>query len=142
VVPRGTRQKRDQNVAGCILRLRSSGPNVSEPRRSLVKEIGEAEPLEKRRRQNRPARVGKGTGLLTRGSRDGTLRRVNVEHGRSRPDRMATETEGQGASRGQRAGREVGRVRSTCDGGESHSREGALLDDATTAVKERGLWRH
>ena len=142
MVPRGTRQKRGQNAAGCNLGLRSNGPNVSEPRRSLVKEIGEAEPLEKRRRQNRPARVGKGTGLLTRGSRDGTLRRVKVEHGRSRLDRVATETGAQGASRGQWAGREVGRVRSTGEGGESRSREGALLDDATTAVKERGLWRH
>jgi hypothetical protein len=38
--------------------------------------------------------------------------------------------------------REVGRVRSTGEGGESRWREGALLDEANLARKERGLWQH
>src|SRR6266511_1109384 len=43
------------------------------------------------------------------------------------------------ASRGARAGRGVGRVRSTDEGGESRWREGALLEDATSARKELGI---
>lgn len=113
-----------------------AGRNMSEPGRSLVKGIGEAEPLERRRRQHRPASVGAGTGLLTRGSRDGTSRRASAEHGRPRSERVATATAVQGASQGRRAGRGVGWVHGTGEGGESRWRDGALLDDATTAAKE------
>jgi hypothetical protein len=55
---------------------------------------------------------------------------------------MATETRAQGASQGPRAWREVGRVHGTSEGGESRWRDGALLEDATFAVKEGGLWEH
>jgi hypothetical protein len=113
-----------------------TGRNMSEPRCSPVRIIGEAEPLERRRRQHRPASVGKSTGLLTRGSRDGTSRREGAEHGRPRSERVATATEAQGASQGQGAERGVGRVHGTDEGGESRWRDGALLDDATTAAKE------
>jgi hypothetical protein len=109
---------------------------MSEPRCSLVKGDGEAEPLVSGRRQHRPVIVGKGTGLLTRGSRDGTSGREGVEHGRPRPERIATATWDQGASQGQVARRGVGRVHGTDEGGESRRRDGALLDDATTAVKD------
>jgi hypothetical protein len=109
---------------------------------SLVKGDGEAEPLGSWRRQNGPVIVGKRTGLLTRGSRDGTSGREDAEHGRSRSERVATATKAQGGSRGRGAGREVGRVHGTDEGGESRWRDGALLDDATSAAKERGLWEH
>lgn len=109
---------------------------------SLVKGNGEAELLERQRRQHRPARVGKSTGLLTRGIRDGTPRREDAEHGRPRLERVATATKAQGASQGRGAGRGVGRVHCTWEGGESRWRDGALLDDATSAGKEGGLWRH
>ena len=109
---------------------------MSEPMCSLVKGSGEAEPLESWRRQHRPVIVGKGTGLLTRGSRDGTSGREDAEHGRPRSERVATATKAQGGSRGRGAGRGVGRVHGTCEGGESRWRDGALLDEATTAVKD------
>ena len=51
-------------------------------------------------------------------------------------------TVAQGVSRGQGAGPGVGWVRSTEEGDESRWREGALLEEATAAGKERRLWRH
>jgi hypothetical protein len=135
--PRGVRQKRDRNAAGCTpCGCEMAGRNMTEPMCSLVKGTGGAEPLESWRRQNRPVIVGKCTGLLTRGSRDGTSGRESAEHGRPRSERVATATCGQGASRDGGAGRGVGRVHCTCEGGENRWRDGALLDDATTAAKD------
>jgi hypothetical protein len=151
VTSRDVRQKRDRKAAGCTLcGCEVTGRNVSEPMSSLVKRNGEAEPLGRWRntlaqgsvRQHGPIRVGRCVGLLARGSRDGTPRREDAEHGRPRSERVATATEAQDASQGQGAGRGVGRVHCTREGGESRWREGALLDDASSAGKERGLWEH
>ena len=136
----GRSEARTSQGASCD--CEATGRNVSEPRRSPVTENGEAEPLESWRRQHRPASVDACAGLLTRGSRGSTPRRESAEHGRPHLARVATATEGQGASQGKRVGGGVGRVRSTWEGGESRWREGALLDEATTVVKKRGLWLH
>lgn len=109
---------------------------MTEPMCSLVKGTGEAEPLESWRRQYRPVKVGKGTGLLTRGSRDGTSGREDAEHGRPRTGRVATATKEQGGSQDLGTVRGVGRVHGTEEGGESRWRDGALLDDATTVEKD------
>jgi len=80
--------------------------------------------------------------VLLRGSRDGTSRQKCAERGRPRPRSQSGNGWRKAASRGQPLGRGVGRVHSTDEGGESRWREGALLDGATPAGKERRLWRH
>jgi hypothetical protein len=56
--------------------------------------------------------------------------------------RMPPQLSAQGREPRREGWRGIGWVRSTDEGGESRWREGALLDDATGAGKERGLWRH
>ena len=77
------------------------------------------------------------SGALLRGSRDSTSRKKRVERGRPRRCR-GRQRRFKAASQGQPVGRGVGRVHSTEEGGESRWREGALLDGATPAGKERG----
>ena len=102
-----------------------------------------AEPLDGWRKQNVPAKCSTGAPARTPGVA-GTARREGKTLNVGDLDRSGwrPQPEAQGRKPRPWGRRGVGGVRSTCEGGESRWREGALLDGAYRAAKERGLWRH
>ena len=124
-------------------RLRNSGPNASEPRGSPVRTVVTAEPLQPGRRQHAARRCSINASLRLTGV-TGTARCEGKALNVGGLDQRGRQPQPQAQGRKPRlAGwREVGWVRSTREGGESHWREGALLDEAFPAGKEWRLWRH
>lgn len=140
---RGLQQKRGRKAMGCNPWLRSGGPQRTANPDVASSINGEAEPL----------------GEWAKAACDGKDSTRAPSHspgvaGAARRDRNALNTgdldrcgwqpqptaQGRKPRRADRRG--VGRVRSTDEGGENRRREGALLDDATPAGKERRLWQH
>ena len=140
---RDVQSKRGLHVVGCNPRLRSDGPQRTVNPDVASLEIGEAEPLEFGRRQHVSLVSSKITtthfpGVAGAARHEGkALNAGDLARCGWRPQ---PSVQGREPRRGGRRG--VGWVRSTCEGGESRWREGALLDDATDAGKEWGLWRH
>lgn len=102
-----------------------------------------AEPLLPRRRQNALRRSSTEAAAHITGE-TGTARREGNVTNVGDLDRCDWRLQPRAQGRKPRlmGRREVGRVRSTNEGGESRWREGALLDEANLARKERGLWQH
>ena len=123
--------------------LRNDGPNASEPIGSPVRIDVMAEPLVSRRRQHAPRKCSTKAAAHITGE-TGTARREGNATNVGDLDRCNWRLQPRAQGRKPRSGgrREVGRVRSTSEGGESRWREGALLDEANLARKERGLWQH
>ena len=100
-----------------------------------------AEPLEPWRRQHATGRRStkallRITGVIGAARREGKALNVgdlDRSGRRPRPQLQGRKPRAEGR-------REVGWVRSTSEGGENRWREGALLDGATSAGKERRLW--
>lgn len=142
-MPRGVQQKRGQYAVGGNPRLRRDGPQREANPDVASRVSGEAEPLFIRRRQYVSGRCSmdaptRSSGVAGAARREGkALNTGDLDRSGWQPQPSA-----QGRKPRREGRRGVGRVRSTGEGGESRWREGALLDDATPAGKERRLWQH
>ena len=102
-----------------------------------------AEPLVSRRRQHATRRCSTDAAAHITGETGTARREENVTNvGDLDRCNWRLQPRAQGRKPRHVGRREVGRVRSTCEGGEGRRKEGALLDEANLARKERGLWQH
>ena len=144
VKPRGFQQRRSRNAVGgepTVAKLRAVAR--SEPRRSLVRHNGEAEPFQGWRRQQAPLSRSTCMTVSSPGVA-GTARSERKALNARDLDRRGWLRNGlsKAASQGSSTGREVGEAHSTVESGESRWREGGSLGKANKAMKERRLWQH
>ena len=116
----------------------------SEPRCSLVRRDGEAEPVRSRRRQQASTKLLDSEWSMSSPGVAGTARseRKALNVGDLVRCGLQPQLAAQGREPRRTGRREVGGFRSTDETDESQWREGNSLSNAHDARKERGLWQH
>ena len=144
VRPRGVQQKRSRYTLGRKPRAANLRAVArSEPRRSLVMRIEEAEPLQVGRRQHTTGRYSTSAPSCSSGVA-GTARRDRKALNARDLVRCGLQPQptAQGCKPRRTGRRGVGETHSTDEGSESRWREGVSLGNATPAGKDGRLWRH